>query len=213
MRPFLHRLARRLGVSGWARNTLEGVELELMGDEAALAAFVRELRENPPPLAVVERVDVAEAEGGAPCQGSAAFSIRESSREVPGSTLIAPDTAPCADCLRELFDPSDHRFRYPFINCTNCGPRFTIIKALPYDRARTSMEGFPMCPDCSGEYGNIEDRRYHAQPDCCPACGPEVFFLDGEGGAAGGSVSSGPGDAGPGRHPGGEGNRRNPPGL
>ena len=205
MRPFLHRLARRLGVSGWARNTLEGVELELMGDEAALAAFVRELRENPPPLAVVERVDVAEAEGagapearrdrdavrlsgrgaeaegGAPCQGSAAFFIRESSREVPGSTLIAPDTAPCADCLRELFDPSDRRFRYPFINCTNCGPRFTIIKALPYDRARTSMEGFPMCPDCAGEYGNIEDRRYHAQPDCCPACGPEVFFLDGEG--------------------------------
>ena len=205
MRPFLHRLARRLGVSGWARNTLEGVELELMGDEAALAAFVRELRENPPPLAVVERVDVseaegagapearrhrdavrlsgrgAEAEGGAPCQGGAAFFIRESSREVPGSTLIAPDTAPCADCLRELFDPSDRRFRYPFINCTNCGPRFTIIKALPYDRARTSMEGFPMCPDCAGEYGNIEDRRYHAQPDCCPACGPEVFFLDGEG--------------------------------
>ncbi len=203
MRPFLHRLARRLQITGWARNTLEGVEMVLEGDRESLSAFVREIRENPPPLAVVEAADVMEQEdeqgdAGMPgtevpealtvterrVRGFETFEILESSSKSPGHTLIAPDMAPCSDCLKELFTPSDRRFRYPFINCTNCGPRFTIIKALPYDRTRTSMKKFPMCPVCREEYGDIENRRYHAQPDCCPVCGPVVYFLDSAGNRA-----------------------------
>ena len=187
MRPFLHRLARSLQVTGWARNTLEGVEMVLEGDTESLSSFVREVRENPPPLAVVEAVelmaDSPERRTGPEerIQNFETFEIVDSSSELPGNTLIAPDMAPCPDCVKELFSPSDRRFRYPFINCTNCGPRFTIIKALPYDRARTSMENFPMCPACREEYGDIENRRYHAQPDCCPVCGPAVYFLDSAG--------------------------------
>lgn len=172
-RPFLHRLAQGLGLAGWCRNTVFGVELELEGSSAALAQFRAALEEHPPPLARIAQIRVTPCPT---CLGDSGFHIRESRREGHPDTLVSPDIATCPDCLRELRDPSDRRHRYPFINCTNCGPRFTIVKGLPYDRALTSMGRFPMCPDCQSEYSSIETRRYHAQPDCCPVCGPKLTF-------------------------------------
>ena len=177
-RPFVHRLVGQYGLTGWVRNSSEGAELELEGAEEALEGFLSELRESAPPLALIESVEVRRVTGGEPFEG---FRIVPSERGERMRTLVSPDAGICPDCLRELLDPADRRYRYPFINCTNCGPRFTIIRSVPYDRAYTSMSEFPMCPDCAAEFADIENRRYHAQPDCCPACGPKTFFLD-EGG-------------------------------
>ena len=167
-RPFLHRRCGALGLSGWCRNTGFGVELEVEGDHPELL-----LEGELPPLAVVESVST---EALAPV-GDKGFSILPS-RSGPRDTLVAPDIATCPDCLRELADPTDRRYRYPFINCTNCGPRFTIVERTPYDRPNTAMARFAMCPDCGAEYGSIDDRRYHAQPDCCPQCGPTLAYVD-----------------------------------
>ena len=177
-RPFMHRLVREHGLVGSIRNTSSGVELELEGERDALERFVRELPERAPKLALIERI---ETEYGLPPRGLQGFAILKSHAEEKRNTLISPDIGICDDCRRELLDPQDRRYRYPFINCTNCGPRFTIIRDLPYDRALTSMGRFPMCRDCDREYHDIENRRYHAQPDACPVFGPRVFFLDGEG--------------------------------
>lgn len=171
-RPFLHRLAEKYHILGWARNTSEGLEGMLSGEAPDLEDFIRELRESPPPLSSVEQVRTAPADP----EDFHSFTILDS-RVSDGSTLISPDVSICPECAAELYDPSDRRYRYPFINCTNCGPRYTIIKALPYDRKRTVMDAFPMCEACEKEYGDIRDRRYHAQPDCCPECGPQVYFL------------------------------------
>ena len=176
-RPFLHRLARREHLAGWARNTPAGVELELEGEAPALDRFVHTVRDAPPPLAVVE--DVRALPMPAPA-GYRGFVIRPS-RSGAAATLASPDLAPCPACLRELYTIGDRRYLYPFINCTDCGPRFSILRALPYDRANTSMAGFAMCPACAAEYADIESRRYHAQPDCCPVCGPQAYFLDAAG--------------------------------
>ncbi|MGN0981425.1 MAG: carbamoyltransferase HypF [Candidatus Limivicinus sp.] len=177
-RPFVHKLVRRCGLNGYIKNTSSGVELELEGERPALERFVAQLPEQAPVLAVIESMEAVYSPA---LRGYAGFEIRQSQREEFRNTLISPDIGICEDCLRELRDPRDRRYRYPFINCTNCGPRFTIIKDVPYDRAKTSMAGFPMCPDCDREYHDIENRRYHAQPDCCADCGPRVFYLDGAG--------------------------------
>lgn len=177
-RPFIHKLVGSYGLTGYIKNTSSGVELELEGSRPALERFVRDVPERAPKLAVIESV---EAEYSDELRGFTGFEIRKSLQEAVRNTLISPDICICDDCLRELFDKNDRRYRYPFINCTNCGPRFTIIKDVPYDRAKTSMSDFPMCPDCDREYRDIEDRRYHAQPDCCPECGPRVFFLGADG--------------------------------
>ena len=174
-RPFVHKLVRRCGLSGYIKNTSSGVALELEGERPALERFVALLPEQAPILAVIESM---EASYSPELRGYEGFEIRQSQREEFRNTLISPDIGICEDCLRELRDPRDRRYRYPFINCTNCGPRFTIIKDIPYDRAKTSMAGFPMCPDCDREYHDIDNRRYHAQPDCCASCGPRVFYLD-----------------------------------
>lgn len=176
-RPFLHRLALAHKLTGWVRNTSSGVELELEGTPEALDAFAAGLKSDAPPLAVVETVELFPLAGLA---GYRDFSI-QASQHSDGATLVSPDIAPCPACLRELYTPGDRRERYPFINCTDCGPRFTIIRSLPYDRPGTSMSGFSMCPDCAAEYGDISTRRYHAQPDCCPVCGPRAFYLDDKG--------------------------------
>ena len=176
-RPFLHRLARRFALAGWVRNTAAGVEGELEGQAAALAAFVQALRREAPPLAVVEEIKTEYLAAPAGYRG---FAIRPSAAGA-AATLIAPDLAPCAACLREMADPANRRYRYPFINCTDCGPRFSILRALPYDRANTTMAGFAMCAPCAAEYEDIENRRYHAQPNACPACGPQAFYLDAAG--------------------------------
>ncbi len=176
-RPFLHRLANRLELGGWVRNTAGGVELELEGSKDALETFQKALRDSPPPLAVIEEIRCEALEKP---RGDTTFSILPSEAG-EGATLVSPDLAPCPACLSELADPRDRRYRYPFLNCTDCGPRFSILRDLPYDRSRTSMAAFPMCPDCTAEYGNLTSRRYHAQPDCCPVCGPRAWFCGADG--------------------------------
>lgn len=177
-RPFIHRLVERHGLTGWVRNSSEGAELELEGPGEELAAFLRELETEAPPLALIESVSAREPESPAHYED---FRIIPSERGETMRTLVSPDVGICPDCLHELQDPADRRYRYPFINCTNCGPRFTIIRSVPYDRAFTSMAEFPMCADCAAEFADIRNRRYHAQPDCCPACGPKTFFADARG--------------------------------
>ena len=174
-RPFLHRLAEQYGVCGWVRNTSRGIEGILTGSSSSLEKFLAALSSSPPPMARVDRVAAVPEDGDTEYR---TFSIRES-RISPGSTLVSPDISVCPECAGELYDPSDRRYRYPFINCTNCGPRYTIIRSLPYDRARTVMDEFAMCGECREEYADISDRRYHAQPDCCPACGPRAFYVSG----------------------------------
>ncbi len=172
-RPFAHRLAADLGLKGYIKNSSAGVELELEGPREALESFLRELPRQAPKLAVIESV---RAEFSGELRGFQDFEILGSRVDKVRDTLVSPDIAVCDDCLRELRDPGDRRYRYPFINCTNCGPRFTIIKDVPYDRAKTSMGVFPMCPPCEREYNDITNRRYHAQPDCCPDCGPRLIY-------------------------------------
>jgi hydrogenase maturation protein HypF len=170
-RPFVYTLAKRLALTGWVLNNSQGVDIEVEGPAADLDRFLAALRGEAPPLAHIESVAVTLV---AP-QGDAEFTIRES-QSLPGATLVSPDVCICDDCLRELFDPNDRRYLYPFINCTNCGPRFTIIQDVPYDRPMTTMRVFPMCDDCRREYRDPTNRRFHAQPNACWKCGPNVRF-------------------------------------
>jgi hydrogenase maturation protein HypF len=171
-RPFVYSLARRYGLTGWVRNSSAGVDIEVDGSAPVLEAFVADLRSQAPPLARIAGISVT----ACPSNGHVAFEIRHS-QVIPDAFIpISPDVATCEDCLRELRDPADRRYRYPFINCTNCGPRFTIITAIPYDRPNTTMAEFEMCPACREEYGNPSDRRFHAQPVACPVCGPRVWL-------------------------------------
>lgn len=171
-RPFVYNLAARLGVKGWVNNTSAGVDIHAEGDAVTLQAFIEKLSSEKPALAVIDQFTVRDA---AP-EDFTTFDIQHSTAIKGAFQPISPDVAICPDCLRELFDPSDRRYRYPFINCTNCGPRFTIIKDIPYDRPKTTMAGFPLCPDCGKEYKDPTNRRFHAQPVACPMCGPKVWI-------------------------------------
>ncbi|MGK7344368.1 MAG: carbamoyltransferase HypF [Candidatus Nitrospinota bacterium M3_3B_026] len=173
-RPFVHSLAERLSLSGYVINNSRGVIIEVEGDEDDVKEFERGLAALAPPLSHITKVNSRDA----PILGTSGFSIRESEDEGVKTALVAPDSDVCGDCLRELFDPADRRYRYPFINCTNCGPRFTIITAIPYDRPNTTMRRFEMCGKCRAEYENPADRRFHAQPVACPVCGPRLFLRD-----------------------------------
>ncbi|WP_102418107.1 carbamoyltransferase HypF [Mycobacterium sp. 4858] len=173
-RPFVHRIATELGLSGFVGNDSGAVFVEVQGEPARVAEFGRRLRADAPPLARISHVSVDELSADAGC--GCGFSIVDS-RAVPGATTpIPPDIAVCDDCVAELFDPRDRRYRHPFVTCTNCGPRFTIIRELPYDRPATTMSGFDMCERCAAEYHNPADRRFHAQPIACPDCGPSLWF-------------------------------------
>ena len=178
-RPYVYRLAGELGLAGFVLNDARGVLIEVEGSPAAVDRFLARLGSEVPPLAVVEQLVVEER---AP-SGDQVFVIRESAAGELPDAPVTPDTATCEDCLRELFDPKDRRFRYPFINCTNCGPRFTIVRGVPYDRPLTTMASFTMCAECRAEYENPADRRFHAQPNACPVCGPSVRLIGGPGGA------------------------------
>ena len=179
-RPFVFRLATETGLVGWVRNSTEGVLIEACGSEERLAHFIRRIRDEAPPLAVI--VSLEQRVLPDRCSEKD-FTIRESSGNGAHSAHVAPDAALCDDCLRELFDPANRRFRHPFITCTNCGPRYSIITGIPYDRPNTTMASFPLCPDCRREYDDPMDRRFHAQPVSCPACGPQVRLLDPSGSA------------------------------
>ncbi|MFH8897747.1 carbamoyltransferase HypF [Streptomyces coeruleorubidus] len=172
-RPFVHRLATDLALAGFVSNTANGVLIEVEGPPDRVAGFCDRLATQPPPLAAVTGVGFEDL----PVSGAdGTFTIRSTDRS-PGRTLLPPDTATCPDCLRDLTDPADRRHRHPFVTCTHCGPRFTIATGMPYDRAVTTMAGFPMCADCAREYGDPLDRRFHAQPVACPRCGPRLRLL------------------------------------
>ncbi|MGE5379964.1 MAG: acylphosphatase, partial [Methylocystaceae bacterium] len=176
-RPHVYRLASEMQLKGWVNNSSSGVTIEIEGEPNLLQAFVHRLTTEPPPLAVIEDVTITTI----PHQGFADFTIRMSTSEETADVIISPDIAVCDDCKREVMDPSDRRYQYPFTNCTNCGPRFTIIKDVPYDRIMTTMADFPMCPQCQEEYENPLHRRFHAQPNACPVCGPKMTLLDNHG--------------------------------
>ena len=183
MRPFVYREAMAHGICGWVLNAGDGVHIEAHASGTALDDFVAALSEHAPAAARVEHVEVAELAAGTwDAADEQGFRIVASQDQTAHTTFISPDIATCDNCLRELFDPADRRYHYPFINCTNCGPRFTIIRSLPYDRAATSMDRFPMCPECAAEYGDPLDRRFHAQPDACFDCGPHITWREAAGG-------------------------------
>ncbi len=176
-RPFVYQLAHKNNLAGWVCNTSEAVKIEVEGSRINLGRFWRELQDNAPPLAHIEdisRTYLALA-------GDKGFEIRRSLAEAGKYQLVSPDIATCQDCRKEIFDPEDRRYRYPFTNCTNCGPRFTIIKDIPYDRPLTTMHSFQMCPECQAEYDDPGDRRFHAQPNACPRCGPLLQLIDNQG--------------------------------
>lgn len=172
-RPFVYKLAVQNKLTGWVQNTSAGVVIELNGTKDRLDSFMDQFDSDLPPLARVETIDRQLIFPN----GYIGFEIRNSIKDGQAFSLVPPDMAICPDCLRELQDPSDRRFRYPFINCTNCGPRYSIIQDMPYDRLVTTMSGFPMCPDCEKEYLDPSNRRFHAQPIACPVCGPQVTLV------------------------------------
>ena len=181
-RPFVYACAAALGLAGCVRNDSSGAVIEVEGDSDDIDRFLLRLRDHPPPLAVIESVDVQ----AIPLLGGTDFAIADTSRTDGGRTLTSPDVAMCADCAAEQRDPGDRRYRHAFVNCTNCGPRFTIIGSLPYDRSATTMAAFPMCADCEREYHDPADRRFHAQPVCCPNCGPTLTYRDRNGATSSG---------------------------
>lgn len=171
-RPFVYRLAQTLGLSGWVLNDSDGVTIEIEGDADQVQHFLHQLQHTPPPRAQIDQIEAT----WHPPHGYTTFQIRPSLPRGMPTTLIPPDTATCPDCLAEMLDPLNRRFGYAFTNCTNCGPRFSIIAALPYDRPNTTMRAFVLCPACGAEYGDPVDRRFHAQPNACPVCGPRLAF-------------------------------------
>ncbi|MDI6617623.1 MAG: carbamoyltransferase HypF [Clostridiales bacterium] len=176
-RPFIHKLVNQFGFKGWVRNSTEGVIIDIEGDKDSIREFVSVIPDKAPVLAVIENIHLKFER----LKNYTDFKIIKSDCDDEGFVLVSPDVSICEDCRRELMDPKNRRYRYPFINCTNCGPRFTIIKSLPYDRYRTTMKKFKMCRECDREYHDIENRRYHAEPDCCFKCGPHLKFCDNSG--------------------------------
>jgi hydrogenase maturation protein HypF len=176
-RPFVYRLARELDLTGWVNNSSQGVFLEVEGPQEDLNAFVLRLQRENPPLSVIQTLESSFL----PAEGFSDFQIRSSENNGSKTAIVLPDIATCEDCLAEIYDPHDRRYRYPFTNCTNCGPRYSIIESLPYDRPATAMNGFVMCGDCLSEYEDPLDRRFHAQPNACSACGPRLEYWDRDG--------------------------------
>ncbi len=173
-RPFIYNLAQKCHLSGYVLNDTQGVEIEAEGKKSDLDKFLLRIKDTPPPLSQIERINVKRISS----RGYQNFVIRQSEKKEGETVWVSPDLATCDDCLRELFDPQDRRFGYPFLNCTNCGPRLTIIQDIPYDREKTTMAVFEMCPECNQEYHNPQNRRFHAQPNACPVCGPKLTLAD-----------------------------------
>lgn len=180
-RPFVYKQARLYLINGWVLNSNDGVHIFAEGEDKLLDQFCLALANEAPLASKVEQIEMQEV----PLQNFKSFEIRTSKNENLNQsaqnsqqTLVSPDLATCEDCVKELFDKNDHRYRYPFINCTNCGPRFTIISKLPYDRKYTSMKHFDMCENCSNEYKDPLDRRFHAQPNACFECGPKISWIE-----------------------------------
>jgi len=176
-RPFVYRIAHEVGLVGWVCNTPQGVIIEIQGNEGAVAQFTQRLFTELPPHAFIAHSHIELI----PIESDTEFIIRPSDHDGAKTAIILPDLALCPDCLHEMTDPHNRRYRYPFINCTHCGPRYTIMSALPYDRPNTTMHTFTMCADCQAEYDHPSDRRFHAQPIACPVCGPHIELWDADG--------------------------------
>lgn len=176
-RPFVFRLASEFGINGWVLNSSEGVTIWAEAEEEVIASFYQEILNHPPKLAMIVKHSIKHRD----LKGFDHFFIKHSERSDHKDVIISPDVSTCEDCYREIMDPGDHRYHYPFTNCTNCGPRFTIIMDVPYDREKTTMRDFPMCPECAREFDDPMFRRFHAQPNCCPKCGPQTTLKDLEG--------------------------------
>ena len=177
LRPFVYREAKQNGLSGLVLNNSTGVKIEVEGIPQKIEDFIRSLQDSPPVLARIDEIVVEPI----PPQGDKEFIIETSQQGEEQQVMISPDTATCSECLQELFDPNDRRYHYPFINCTNCGPRFSIVQDAPYDRSKTTMASFIMCSACAAEYSNPLDRRFHAQPIACLRCGPDIYLLNRKG--------------------------------
>ena len=213
-RPFLYRLATELCLTGWVRNGPAGVTCEVEGADEAVRSFLQRIPDELPPRAAIHGMEPTFLDPEGPRPVHQAFVIQQSDTAGAPAATVLPDIATCADCLRELFDPADRRYRYPFTNCTNCGPRYSILESLPYDRARTTLKRFALCDRCRSEFDDPRDRRFHAQPTACPACGPhlELWTPAGAVSATHDSALRAAGQAHPrGRHRGGPGGRRLPP--
>ncbi|HUI63798.1 MAG TPA: acylphosphatase, partial [Bacteroidota bacterium] len=178
-RPFVYRLAEELKLTGWVLNSPQGVFTEAEGDRESLEVFLLRIEREKPPRASIQSLEYSFLDP----RGYGSFEIRSSTQTGETTALVLPDIATCEECRAEIFDPSNRRYLYPFTNCTNCGPRYTIIESLPYDRANTSMRHFPMCEECRREYLDPLNRRFHAEPIACPRCGPQLMLWD-EAGAA-----------------------------
>ena len=176
-RPFVYNLARQLGLVGWVLNHSGGVDIAAEGKQAAVDEFLVRLSGEAPPLAMISGMTVTACQP----EHNDSFVIRSSDGSAERSALISPDVAVCPECLDEMLSPADRRYGYPFINCTNCGPRYTIIRDVPYDRPKTTMAGFAMCQDCRREYDDPGNRRFHAQPNACQVCGPSYRLIDAAG--------------------------------
>ena len=208
-RPFVYRLASEMDLRGWVKNSPQGVFIEAEGPKETLDSFLLRLERERPPLSFIQSLEYSVLEP----EGHAGFDIRDSDTTGERVAVILPDIATCPQCREELFDARDRRFRYPFTNCTLCGPRFSIIQALPYDRANTTMSSFVMCADCRREYEDPADRRFHAQPNACGVCGPQLALWDAKGAtlASGDAALSGAAEAiRAGEVAGAEGTRRLP---
>ena len=173
-RPFVYQLAKRYNLKGDVANTSSGVTIYIEGALSKIESFSQDITQKSPPLSCITKISVHPE----PVKKIIGFTIAKSKNSAGKSALISPDVSVCDDCIRELFDPSDRRYLYPFINCTNCGPRYTIIDDIPYDRPKTSMKHFKMCKRCQAEYNDPENRRFHAQPNACDVCGPHVTLYD-----------------------------------
>src|SRR5665213_1321093 len=173
-RPFVYKLAKSLDLTGYVFNSSSGVTIEIEGGQSKVDGFLKTLRDDPPQLAEITQITVSEIEAGG---GGAAFSILGSREEIGEFALVSPDAGTCDACWRDFGDPLNRRYGYPFTNCTHCGPRYTIIQDIPYDRATTTMSGFTMCSACAAEYADPNDRRFHAQPNACGVCGPSLELV------------------------------------
>ena len=173
-RPFVYNLAKLNNLAGWVNNTNQGVIIDIEGNENSINKFIDELKNNPPALSKINSINISDKE----VINYKNFFIKESNADLRPTTYISPDYSICSQCKKEIIDKDDRRYRYPFTNCTNCGPRFSIIKSLPYDRISTTMNDFEMCDKCKEEYMNPSNRRFHAQPNACPECGPRVYITD-----------------------------------
>ena len=176
-RPFVCKIAKEFDIKGWVLNDTSGVTIHIEGDSVNIEKFIDKVKNDPPPLAIINYFEVEDVES----ENFDLFTIHESEKSNDTNVFISPDVCICEDCIKEVLDKRNHRYYYPFTNCTNCGPRFSIIEEVPYDRKFTTMNPFLQCDSCTDEYTNIDNRRFHAQPNCCPKCGPSISISDGYG--------------------------------